>query len=114
MFIVQWTFTSLLTPTNMFDQRFFFLTYACCVPMCQPEPICQPGCFEPNCQQDRANMSTETNVSTHPCQRVNPEPICQPKRANMSTRNQYVNPIVPICQPVFVMKIIAREKKKLN
>ena len=56
----------------------------------------------------RANVSTWTNVSTglfrtnmstQPCQCVNPEPICQPYCANASTVNQYVNPDVPICQP---------------
>ena len=53
----------------------FVLNHVCCVPMCQPEPMCQPGCFEP---------------------------ICQPNRANVSTLNQYVNLAVPIRQPVLI------------
>ena len=72
----------MLTRNSLFFIEYQFVPiyakrYICCVPMCQPEPMCQPGCFEP---------------------------ICQPNRANVSTLNQYVNPAVPICQPVLIYK----------
>ena len=44
--------------------NFYISSFKCCVQIGKPEPFCQPGCFEPECKPDPANMSTKTSVST--------------------------------------------------